>query len=811
MIDSVIPIEPDTQGRDVTRRPKGILGDSHDTLHNVLSRLKGVRKCGGGDDARCPAHDDKRASLSVSRGDDGRVLLHCHAGCTPGAVCQAIGLNLRDLFSNNNSGNGLGRVIATYDYHDATSVVLFQVLRYEGKKFRQRRPDGKGGWIWKLGRTPRVLYRLPDLLAADADDWVFIVEGEKDADRLASVGLTATCNPGGAGKWSKLADDSALHERRVAIIGDKDGAGDRHVADVETRLRGRAREMRVIELPGAGKDVSDWFDAGGTAKELIHLVESTTNVSLGACGHDRPRIFIDTEEYRVVGETIAALTADPDLYRRGSVLARVIRDRQPTDGILRCKGSATIQTMPAANLRERMTRYATFSKRNHKGDEVAAHPTAWLVNAVEAHAEWDGVRHLMGISDAPVLRADGSIWQQAGYDHRTEVLFEPAPGNMFPEIHDSVGIDDAVAALSTLLEFVHDFPFESKEHNAAWLAALLTPLARFAFAGPSPLFLIDANVRGAGKGLLAQTIGRIVLGREMPVSSYAHDSQEMRKKLTAIAIAGDRLILFDNLEGVFGNDAIDRALTSTLWKDRILGRSEEIELPLIPAWYATGNNVQVAADTMRRIIHIRLDCLNECPEERSGFMHENLLAWIDANRGRLLAAALTILSAYLKSGHRSKDLKPFGSFEGWSGVVREAVVWVGLPDPCLTRTLFAESADRTTDSLSQLIAAWGLYDATGKGLVLADVLRRLYPSQREQAPHDDASNAMRAALENLVGCPPGKPPTPRQVGNKLRLFRRRVVSGKYFDSIAAQYNRNGSVWKLFGAPRDCEFPKESCK
>lgn len=114
--------------------------------------------------------------------------------------------------------------------------------------------------------------------------------------------------------------------------------------------------------------------------------------------------------------------------------------------------------------------------------------------------------------------------------------------------------------------------------------------------GGSPLFLIDANVRGAGKGLLARAIGRIVLGREMPVSSYAHDPEELRKKITSIAIAGDRLILFDNLEGVFGNDALDRALTSTSWKDRILGKSEQVELPLIPAWYATGNNVQVAAD-----------------------------------------------------------------------------------------------------------------------------------------------------------------------------------------------------------------------
>ncbi len=780
-----------------------------DPLQNVLGRLAGVRKCGDGHEARCPAHDDQHASLSVALGDDGRVLLYCHAGCAPVAVCKAMGLRLGDLFPPGNNGDGLGRVEATYDYRDAAGDLVFQVVRYEGKQFKQRRPDGNGGWSWKLGRTPRVLYRLPELLASNRDEWVFVAEGEKDVDRLATVGLIATCNPGGAGKWKRLSDDSALHGRRVVIIPDKDTAGRDHAADVAMRLHNRAAETRVLELPGPGKDASDWFDAGGTVDELLHLVEAARDAPPPAVpgppaagGSARPNIFIDTEEHRVVRETIAGLTADADLYQRGGILVRVIRDRQPSDGILRCDGSATIQAMPAANLRERMTRVATFTKLNRKGEEVAAHPAPWLVSAVEARAEWDGIRHLMGVSDTPILRPDGSIWQSPGYDERTGVLFEPSPGATFPPIHPDVNIDDADAALTILLEVVCDFPFESEDHKAAWLAALLTPLARFAFAGPSPLFLIDANVRGAGKGLLAQTIGRIVLGREMPVSSYAHDSEEMRKKITSIAIAGDRMILFDNLEGSFGNDALDRALTSTRWKDRILGKSEEVELPLIPAWYATGNNVQVAADTLRRIIHVRLDVLDEHPEDRSGFKHDNLLAWIERNRGRLLSAALTILSAYLRSSRPVKNLKPFGSFEGWSSVVREAVVWVGLPDACLTRTRLAESADTTGDALGQLIVAWKQYDWSGSGIVVTDLLNTLYPPQRELGPRDDASVSLRAALENVVGCPPGKPPTSRQVGNKLRRFRRRVVGGVYLDFNPNEYHRNGVVWRLKNVEAD---------
>lgn len=394
----------------------------------------------------------------------------------------------------------------------------------------------------------------------------------------------------------------------------------------------------------------------------------------------------------------------------------------------------------------------------------------------------------------PILRPDGTLWQTDGYDRKSGVLFEPS--GTFPTIPDGIGLDDAHVALESLLEVVCDFRFENDDHRAAWLAGLLTPFARFAFDGPAPLFLIDANIRGAGKGLLAQTIGHIVLGGEMPVSSYAHESEEMRKKITAIALAGDRMILLDNLEGKFGNDALDRALTTTRWKDRILGTNQQVDLPLLSVWYGTGNNVIVGDDTTRRIIHVRLDVLEEHPEERTGFRHPDLIDWIKANRPRLVTAALTILAAYFRAGRPRQDLPPFGSFEGWSRVVREAVVWVGLPDPCRTRTRLAETSNSTMDAVGQLIGAWHQFDTNEDGIVAADLLAYLYPPQRDQMPMDDASVAMRGALENLVGCPPGKPPGARQVGNKLRHYRRRVIGGVYLDTNPNEHSRNGAVWRL---------------
>jgi 5S rRNA maturation endonuclease (ribonuclease M5) len=166
--------------------------------------------------------------------------------------------------------------VATYEYADELGEPVFQVLRYVPKAFRQRRPDGKGGWIWNLRGVRRLLYRLPELLAADPTQTVFICEGEKDVDRLRSLGLVATTNPGGAGKWQREYAE-ALRGRRVVVIADNDEPGRRHAVDMARSLDGAAAKHCVLALPGLDanrKDVSDWLDAGHTADELERLAHA---------------------------------------------------------------------------------------------------------------------------------------------------------------------------------------------------------------------------------------------------------------------------------------------------------------------------------------------------------------------------------------------------------------------------------------------------------------------------------------------------------------------------------------------------------
>jgi hypothetical protein len=507
-------------------------------------------------------------------------------------------------------------------------------------------------------------------------------------------------------------------------------------------------------------------------------------------GRKLPIVTLDTDEHRVIDEVVEELAGDGDLFQRGSVLVRLGEVVDTGSGIKRGKGEPTIQLLPSPNLRERITRVVQLEKDTQHGIKPA-HPPGWLVSGIEARGNWRGMRQLTGLFEAPVLRPDGTVVTEPGYDEATGVLY--LPSQEFPALAMHPARADAMGAARTILEIVCDFRFQSDAHRAAWLAALLTFLGRHAFDGPAPLFLLDANIRGAGKTLLAQTIARIVQGRDMPVATYSHNTEEMRKLITSIAIAGDNMILLDNLAGRFGNDALDRALTSTRWKDRVLGRNELADLPLRTVWMASGNNVTVGADTIRRVLHIRLNVLEERPEERRDFRHMDLRAHVLRNRAELLVSGLTILSAYILAGKPRQPLTPFGSFEGWSDLIRQCVVWLGLPDPCETRATLAESADTERASLAQLMDAWAEFDVGGEGLVIAELVEEVYGEACER-PREIAA-AMRAALEGFVNLPVGKTLTARAVGAKLKSVRMRVVGGRYFDH-EPQKGARGVVWKL---------------
>ena len=251
------------------------------TVTEFAERVRG-QTSGAGWMARCPAHDDREPSLSIRSGNDGRVLLHCHAGCSPAEVVKAAGLRMSDLFPDEIRDHKAKTLKTTYDYTTVDGNILFQVLRYEPKDFRQRRPNGFGGWTWSLKGLERVLYNLPAVAAAVQDGrWIFICEGEKDCDTLSACGLVATTNAGGANAPWEPQYTAALRGADVCVIPDNDAPGRRHAETVAESLYRAAKTVKIVELPGLDEkgDVSDWLAQGHTVDDLWALLDAAAPIT----------------------------------------------------------------------------------------------------------------------------------------------------------------------------------------------------------------------------------------------------------------------------------------------------------------------------------------------------------------------------------------------------------------------------------------------------------------------------------------------------------------------------------------------------
>jgi hypothetical protein len=256
-------------------------------IEHLLDRLDKVRQTRRQQwTACCPSHEDRRASLSVGVGTGGRILLRCHAGCSLDAICAALSIHKGDLFPDGRRDSASHRqLLATYGYHDERGALLYEVLRYSPKDFKQRRPDGRGDWVWKMAGIRRVPYRLQEVLA-DASGELWLLEGEKDADRGAKLGLNTTTTAGGADNFRMTAEamQAAAKGRKVFIVPDADDAGDDYAQDALKALRLVAASVRIIRLPRLtqraehGEDLTDWLDKhGGSLQELRALADAPTD------------------------------------------------------------------------------------------------------------------------------------------------------------------------------------------------------------------------------------------------------------------------------------------------------------------------------------------------------------------------------------------------------------------------------------------------------------------------------------------------------------------------------------------------------
>ncbi|WP_275788222.1 DNA-primase RepB domain-containing protein [Pararhizobium gei] len=411
----------------------------------------------------------------------------------------------------------------------------------------------------------------------------------------------------------------------------------------------------------------------------------------------------------------ALIDAGVPVYQRYDSLVRVVKlpDGNSEDGIRRDNGALILKPIATAWLRERFAIVASWVKVNAKGAKVAADPPPDAANVYLARAgEWE-VPFLQAVTQIPTLRTDGSILQEPGYDPRSAILYDPGTVE-YQVVPENPSKEEAQAALELLFKPFRDFCFARPVDRSVAMAAVLTALVRRMFPS-APLFIIEAPTAGTGKSLFCETLGIIAMGHKPAMMSQGKTSEEQEKRLSSVLMAGDPVIVIDNCDRPIEGDFLCSMLTQEWVQPRILGRSEMLRLPTRNLVVATGNNPEVAGDVTRRTLKCRLDAQVERPDQLQYDFDPRDEAYAD--RAKLVVAGLTVMRAYIFAG-RPMPLDKIGSFEQWN-VVREALVWLGMPDPTETRQQIFDDDPRKGELIDLLRLWWKAF--VGERLTLSDL------------------------------------------------------------------------------------------
>lgn len=806
------------------------------SFDDFLTHINSVKEKGSRVMGCCPAHDDTNPSLSIKQEGD-KILLHCHAGCQTEEILEAIGLEMTDLFIEEEDTSWdpwEGTKVAIYTYTDADGNPLFQVVRYEmrdpahpacgEKKFLQRRyapnhPDAgkKGcpdGYVWGLEDIQRVLFNLPEVLSAiEEDKIVWFVEGEKDVRNLQEEGLVATCNPGGAAKGDdpgrKFTSEMAefLEGADVVIIPDHDEPGRQFAESVAERIRPKVDRVRVPQLTDVrkGGDVTDFLENGHSVEELRELVSETdpfepppdtvdevvdrafeeedpsvvfgnidvlaraddtdfyaareklkeaTGVNLnqldkavrkkseeleqeqkrearqaGFEKQDVPKIVVTRGVSADIVDKLSAAVEDkndpPKVFRRGGQTVRVKVD---------ARGRTQIVDVSEAYFDDLVTRSAyCVDHKNRPRD-----PIKRLVRRVQEHVD---LPFLSGLTKIPILRSDGSIFTEPGYDEETCQLYRPGPDVEAIKVPEEPTPADISEAVDWLEEAWWDHPFVGKASWTNMIALALTPVVRPLLGDANvPLGIISAPRKGSGKDLAAKIAALASTGRYPGTMSNLSRSEEWRKQITAQLKEGERFVLIGDVDGPLDNAPLRRVLTTPVWSDRVLNFSQQVRLPANALWCATGNNLRPTGDMIRRCFLIRLDTEMQRPHVRTDFKYEQP-EWAQEHRGELSAALLTLARAWIIDGMPTSDTPTLGSFEKWCRVVGGILKHAGFEDFLgnqdeLSGTEFSE--ENHWSMLLEAIYRWQKETRDGEPFTASELAERIETYEKSTLESDES-------------------------------------------------------------------------
>ena len=361
-------------------------------------------------------------------------------------------------------------------------------------------------------------------------------------------------------------------------------------------------------------------------------------------------------------------------------------------------------------------KHVNFWKEGPRHTQTKTDPTERIYQALIEDVDWSRIRPLKGVSYTPIIRPDGTFWDQQGYDERTGFW---NCSHVRLNISGTVTQEDAKRSADNVMRLVSDFPFANEDYAAVWLCLCLTILARPAIDGTVPMFLITANTRGTGKTKLAELASMIATGKTPALtpwpdsgsttSNRALDS-EIQKILLATAIEGSRTLVFDNIRsgGGLGSPSLDCAVTAGTFGGRILSKSENRSVPWQTIVIGTGNNINLVSDAGRRTWRIYLESPLEEPENRADFEIENLKKHVKENWAGYLKDLFIILVGHAQAGRPGPTDSPSRDFVEWHHVIRDAVWWATGND---ANGVFKDYHVADTEQESERQLMRGLFEA----------------------------------------------------------------------------------------------------
>ena len=444
-------------------------------------------------------------------------------------------------------------------------------------------------------------------------------------------------------------------------------------------------------------------------------------------------------------EALLKLNIPPSLFMRSEGVVTIRRDEE---------GRAIVAEVGETEITERLAGAARWLRETKNGIKNAG-PTRTVSGVVRARLirRRDQFPPLRGVTESPLLRADGSIVSQPGYDPSTRLYYlapEPLDLSGVPLEPSSTEIE---GALSLINEMIADFPFASEADRATAIACYLTLIMREAIAGCVPAFLLDGPVAGTGKGLLADANTAAATGGlgAKTTAPDARGDDEWRKRITAMLLEGRAVCVLDNVEQPIGSAALAAALTTEVWSDRILGSTRMVNIGNRATWLITGNNLRVRGDLPRRCVWCRLDAKLARPWTRTEFRHPALVKWVRENRAELLAAGFTLGRAWFAADRPAPgpEVPLLGSFEAWRHVIGGTLRVAGVKEFLGNLDRLYATIDDDAPAWTAFLSAWD--EAYGDSPItvaelIADLDRDDRRDLRDALP-DDLATALDAESE----------------------------------------------------------------